>query len=281
MAFLLATIIECISAIRGFALVLVLAIGAFALTFNLQFGDMQMEDSSEVMVNTSTSHTYGEPGIAGLPRSLWATFLFAVMGDFDGDDFYEAGWAAVTSFVLITLSLNIIMLNVLIAIVGQAQDKVLEEQASTYATLWAQTLFGLDAWFSRHPRQAFPMESGGAVERGSFEEYHNEVQYWCAARLVKWAFKEPPSDDNNSMLRSMPLSEMLGTVHVLSASSHKDNDGSFKWQDDCDAADQDIQWTTHDLHRRQDKMMEEQQKMRGEIAELKGMLGQLLAVQSR
>ena len=57
-------------AIGWFVVVLVLAIAAFALTFNLQ-----LEDG----VATSNS-TFGAPGIAGVGKSMWATFLFAILG---------------------------------------------------------------------------------------------------------------------------------------------------------------------------------------------------------
>ena len=53
--------------------------------------------------------------------SVWATFLFAILGEVDSATFYAGGSATIVCFLLVTSIVNVIMLNVLIAIVGQAQ----------------------------------------------------------------------------------------------------------------------------------------------------------------
>jgi hypothetical protein len=203
--------------------------------------------------------TYGAPGLAGFGRSLWATFLLTILGDFDSETFFQGGWTTIISFLLITAIVNIIMLNVLIAIVGQAQEAVLAEGDATFAHVFAETLAGLDAIHPRVRRKAFcgddevvlALPNADTQKCGCTrlrvgkertrrrrsrikDEHHNEVRYWCAAWLVKWAFGEPRSkstddDGGGASARSMPLRDMLATVHVLSASSHLENEGSWEW----------------------------------------------------
>ena len=140
-----------------------------------------------------------------------------------------------------------------------------ERGDSTYAKLKSETIFGIEAWFPRKRRQAFPLDANP----GDSSDFYNEMQIWFAARLVNWAFRE-------RALKPMPLRDLLENVHVLSASSHKVNDFSYRWPEEREAAKDDVQWCVHSLVRSQAKMMAEQQKMVGEVAELKGMLAQLL-----
>lgn len=104
-----------------------MAILAFALTFNT------LEEQAPH--NGTQLATFGEPGLAGLQSSIWATFLFTILGDFDSSLFYNGGAAMITCFVLVTIITNIIMLNVLIAIVSQAQEKILQRQDATVRLL--------------------------------------------------------------------------------------------------------------------------------------------------
>ena len=287
MGFLMATLVECMHEIKFFLLVLILAVCAFSLSFNLQMQQVTVDDTAgapdvaaaadaagefSMMSNSSSNSSggsgnvavdmsaYGAPGLDGMGRSLWATFLLTILGDFDPDIFFQGGWTTIISFLLITAIVNIIMLNVLIAIVGQAQEAVLAEGDATFAHLFAETLAGLDAIHPRVRRKAFCGDDEVVValpdahnractwrcagkertrrRRSSIkDEHHNEVRYWCAAWLVKWAFGEPrgkPTDDDGggASARSMPLRDMLATVHVLSASSHPENEGAWEWLGD-------------------------------------------------
>ena len=70
------------------------------------------------------------------------------------DDLLPRGAATIVCFILIVSMVNVIMLNVLIAIVSQAQEEVKEKKDETYARLFAETLVGLDSWHPRLRRQA-------------------------------------------------------------------------------------------------------------------------------
>ena len=67
-------------------------------------------------------------------------------------------------------------MNVLIAIVSQAQEHVLNRRDEEYANILANTLVGLDAWHPRRRRRAFCDQS---PEQHKHFEYHNEVGDSC------------------------------------------------------------------------------------------------------
>lgn len=100
-------------------MVLGVVIVAFGTTFQLQM--------QELAHNRTHPVEYGNRGFSGLQSSMWATFLFTILGDFDGATFYNGGPGMIVCFVLVTFLTNIIMLNVLIAIVSQAQEDLLSE----------------------------------------------------------------------------------------------------------------------------------------------------------
>ena len=56
----------------------------------------------------ATVSAYGALDLTGMQSSLWATFLLAILGDFNPDIFWEGGVATIVSFVLITTIVNII-----------------------------------------------------------------------------------------------------------------------------------------------------------------------------
>ena len=57
------------------------------------------------------SFEYGNPGLSGLQSSMWATFLFTILGDFDPATYYNGGPGMIVCFVLVTFITNIIMLK--------------------------------------------------------------------------------------------------------------------------------------------------------------------------
>ena len=100
-------------------MVLGVVIVAFGMTFQLQM--------QELVHNNTHVGEYGNPGLSGLQHSMWATFLFTILGDFDATTYYDGGPGMIVCFVLVTFITNIIMLNVLIAIVSQAQEDLLSK----------------------------------------------------------------------------------------------------------------------------------------------------------
>jgi hypothetical protein len=278
MGFLMATLIECMGAIKFFLLVLALAVSAFSLSFNLQ---MQTVDASSATSSSVTGAAeplpaYGAPGMAGMQRSLWATFLFTILGDFNSDTFWEGGVTTIISFLLITTIVNIIMLNVLIAIVGQAQDAVREKGDATYAHMFADTLAGLDAIHPRVRRKAFSDDDEDPAHKWkqrTGELIYNEVQYWLTPSLVKRAFGEPrakrDSDSDDGAGAVMALRDTLATVHVLSASYHPENEGAWKWSaDKADKAEAD-KAKADKAKAKSARFDELEAKITGELAELR------------
>merc|ERR1712159_874140 len=96
-------LITCIGIMGDFALMLTLIMIGFALVFNvLQTGGADADDAD------------GDP--LSLNAQLYNMYNLMLLGDFDAPD-YAASPASVVFFILVTLLVNVVMLNVLIAIV--------------------------------------------------------------------------------------------------------------------------------------------------------------------
>ena len=205
--FLVKTLTACLSDILPFMTVLVLATVAFGLTFHLQM-------PSGVVVEKNL-----------VAQSLWDSMLMAMLGDNGGLAVERtSALGLVVCFLLLTLVVNVIMMNVLIAIVSQTQERIRTQREATYATFWAETLTGMDACFPRKRCRAFADEHDKAEI--SFSETHNEVRYPMVWLLIKWAFSEPLNHSCLAMAcKSSPATlgqkphDVLGCVHVISAAS--------------------------------------------------------------
>ena len=93
---LVKTLTACLSDIIPFMAVLTLATVAFGLTFHLQMADSTADKS------------------VALPESLWNSMLMAVLGDNAAGVDHSSGPSLVLCFFLLTLIVNVIMMNVLI-----------------------------------------------------------------------------------------------------------------------------------------------------------------------
>jgi hypothetical protein len=130
------TLTACLSDIVPFMAVLGLATVAFGLTFHLQMGVMPDHGSA------SQNHAR-----QWLLESLWDSLMMAVLGDNGGLGVeHSSTKGLIVCFLLLTLIVNVIMMNVLIAIVSQTQERIKERKDAEYATFWAETLHGVDAW---------------------------------------------------------------------------------------------------------------------------------------
>lgn len=107
--------------------VLTLATVAVGLTFHLQMAD-----------TTGNS--------LDLPESLWNSMLMADLGDNAAGVEHSSASGLVVCFFLLTLIVNVIMMNVLIAIVSQTQERILYQADPEYARFWGETLHGMDTW---------------------------------------------------------------------------------------------------------------------------------------
>jgi len=89
---------------RPFGLLFVLMIGGFAAIF----------DQLAPRLDPLEEPLY----LGSLAKQLWAMYRLGTLGDFDADDYEASSWAHIF-FVVLTLVVNIMMLNVLITIVGE------------------------------------------------------------------------------------------------------------------------------------------------------------------
>ena len=206
--------------------------------------------------------------------------------------------------------INIILLNVFIAIVGEAQGRVannidaivssnklgsfvkitealkLDLQhvdecnwcgVTQVARIRADVIIGIDMWNPSVRCKAFCGDE--VVPADSKEEHHNEVQYWCARRLVKRAFGEPRGERDDDGAPAMALRDMLATVHVLSASSHPENDGAWEWCADRDDPQANLTAEVAELRQELHRKETSEQALQTDVREMKTMLETLLVSQ--
>jgi hypothetical protein len=105
-----------------FMAMLVLATVAFAVTFHLQMQNSFGSLDQAANASATDPLPYG----GAIQESLWHALRLAWLADMNADVFWDGRWLAphVCFFLLVTIIVNIVMMNVLIAIVGQAQDEV-------------------------------------------------------------------------------------------------------------------------------------------------------------
>ena len=78
-----------------------------------------------------------------MDMSSLSVFLL-MLGDFDVEDFSSAGTPAVSMFVLFMSLVVIVLMNLLIAIMGDSYDRVRENQRVASQRLRADTLAEID-----------------------------------------------------------------------------------------------------------------------------------------
>lgn len=202
MGFLVSVISTCVWSMRQFLVFMVVVIVVSGTIFQLQFAPLVMFAPANAPGALSES-TLGGPGAHGLMNSIWTSFRFTILGEFDPELFSAGGVAVVVVFVLVTLLVNVVMLNILIAIVSDAFKEQHDQADYLAARLTAEIIFGIDCCFPRKRRAAFQDDE---VAEG--EEYHNEIQYEHHRfdKIFSWEFKE-------QLKCSMPQA----TLHVLSA----------------------------------------------------------------
>jgi hypothetical protein len=215
MGFLVSVITTCAWSMRQFLIFMVVVIVVSGTTFQLQFAPLVMSPAPD-SADTMAESTFGGAGAQGLMTSVWSSFVFTIMGEFNPEEIWAGGFATILFFVMITLLVNVVMLNILIAIVSDAFQQQHEQAEYISAKLTAETIFGIDSWFPRKRRAAFQIADGASenenandiAEISDGEEFHNEVQYDRARadKLIVWEYKE-------SLKCAMPQA----TLHVLSA----------------------------------------------------------------
>ncbi len=210
MGFLVSVISTCVWSMRQFLVFMVVVIVVSGTTFQLQFAPLMMSIPSDAPGVLSES-TLGGPGAHGLMNSIWTSFRFTILGEFDPELFSAGGVAVIVIFVLVTLLVNVVMLNILIAIVSDAFKEQHNQADYLAARLTAEIIFGIDSCFPRKRRAAF-QSSDDEVETG--EEYHNEIQYEHRRfnKIFAWEYKEQ---------LKCPMTQ--ATLHVLSARASTDH----------------------------------------------------------
>ena len=209
MGFLVSVITTCTWSMRQFLVFMVVVVVVSGTTFQLQFASLVMyvpPNSPDALAES----TLGGPGSRGLMNSIWTSFLFAILGEFNPELFWAGGVAVIVVFVLVTLLVNVVMLNILIAIVSDAFKEQREQADYLSAKLTAETIFGIDSCFPRKRRAAFH-DSDHEVANG--DEYHNEIQYEHRRfhKVFAWAYQE-----------RLKCSITEATLHVLSARASAD-----------------------------------------------------------
>ena len=78
---------------------------------------------------------------------VWAMYRLGTLGDFDGDTYWEAGQHAVAFFVLLTVVITIVMLNVLITLVGESYGQAQASRAELERRTRAETIRDMEACY--------------------------------------------------------------------------------------------------------------------------------------
>lgn len=96
-----------------------------------------------------TGDPVGAPDASGMTVRLWDLYKLGAMGDFDGADFETSEGdvlhaSSVTFFVLLTVAVNIVMLNVLITIVGECYSRAEANRAELSRRTLAGTIIDIE-----------------------------------------------------------------------------------------------------------------------------------------
>ena len=252
MGFLVSVISTCTWSMRQFLVLMVVIVVVFGTTFQLQFASLLMSvpaNSPDVIAES----TLGGPGSRGLMNSIWTSFLFAILGEFNPELFWAGGVAVMVVFVLATLLVNVVMLNILIAIVSDAFQEQREQATYLSAKLTAETIFEIDSCFPRKRRAAFHI-SDREVANG--EEYYNEIQYehWRFRNVFSWEYQE-------RLKCSMPEA----TLHVLSARASADSASMATETKDVAALTASQEQTEHETAKRQRQEREEWERKQKQV----------------
>eukprot|EP00747_Dinoflagellata_sp_TGD_P206111 gnl/TRDRNA2_/TRDRNA2_79845_c0_seq1.p1 gnl/TRDRNA2_/TRDRNA2_79845_c0~~gnl/TRDRNA2_/TRDRNA2_79845_c0_seq1.p1 ORF type:complete len:586 (+),score=82.61 gnl/TRDRNA2_/TRDRNA2_79845_c0_seq1:99-1760(+) len=140
--FLVSMLLTTLWSMRFFGLLFVLMIGGFTFIFELLArGDR-------------------EGDIEASPLDfLWKMYRFGTLGDFDSDDFETSPWV-VFFFVVFSVAVNIMMLNVLITIVGEGYSQAQANRVELSRQTCAGTILDLERTY------LWPLFSTIAVRRG-------------------------------------------------------------------------------------------------------------------
>ena len=94
----------------------------------------------------------------------WAMYRLAFMGDFEDSEFFydgqSQGWTVSMAFVGMTLVVNIVMLNVLIAIVGEGYNNVIQRKEQETNKQLAESVVELEATYFQKKIRAEHKEGG-------------------------------------------------------------------------------------------------------------------------
>ena len=74
-------------------------------------------------------------------------YRLGILGDFDSDTYWESGQHAVGFFVLLTVVITIVMLNVLITLVSESYDQAQASRAELERRTRAETIRDIKACY--------------------------------------------------------------------------------------------------------------------------------------
>ena len=152
-------LLEIIRDLRVFLMIYVLITCAFAHAI-LVYDDEALRNKSVAEIG------------AELVRRVFATYRIGTLGDFDADEFVEQ-WQLHGLFNLCTLSVTVVLLNVLIAVISDTFDRLLERSESSSVKSRAQLIAEIEVIFGPQDPSDYVIYS--EVGEGETDEWSGRV----------------------------------------------------------------------------------------------------------
>jgi len=127
--FLIEMVFDTLWRMRAFMGFLVIFLGTFAMVFNIL---LDAEDDTDVETSFTTR--------------CWKMYLFSIMGEFNPEDFAAQPMGKFL-FLLCTLVMNIVMLNLLISIIDEGHDQAVQMRGQIYRRQMLSTVIDLESVF--------------------------------------------------------------------------------------------------------------------------------------
>ena len=130
----------------AFLFLLFIAVGCFGVIFHT----LPMSDPNEGLAAVLAGERtvkHGSMGGAGMKTELWRMYRLAILGDFD-PDMYGMNTAYTIAFLVMTVMINIIMMNVLISLVSEGFGETNKRKQQESRITRALKIVELEATFT-------------------------------------------------------------------------------------------------------------------------------------